>query len=58
VRELSRLIYAIPFVGWIVAIVSFFMFVSGTEHRAIHDQMGGTIVLHDPNKVLQPMTPR
>jgi len=54
-REISRLLYAIPFIGWIVAIVSFFMFISGKDHRAIHDQIGGTIVLHDPNKVLQPV---
>jgi len=56
-REVSRLLYAIPFVGWIVAIVSFFMFASSKDHRAIHDQIGGTIVLHDPNKVLQPTAP-
>lgn len=51
VREISRLIYAIPFVG----IVSFFLFVSGKEHRTLHDSMGGTVVLYDPNKVLQPV---
>lgn len=56
-RELSRLLYAIPFIGWIVAIVSFFMFASSKDHRAIHDQIGGTVVLHDPNKVLQPTAP-
>ena|SRR5258708_4726444 len=53
-REVSRLLYYIPFVG----IVSFFMFVSSNERRSIHDQIGGTIVLHDPNKVLQPTAPR
>ena len=53
-RELSRLIYAIPLIGWIIAIVSFFQFVSGREHRTLHDSMGGTVVLYDPNKVLQP----
>lgn len=52
-REISRLLYCIPFLGWIVAIVSFFMFLSGKEHQAIHDQIGGTVVLHDPNRVLQ-----
>jgi uncharacterized RDD family membrane protein YckC len=56
-REVSRLLYAIPFIGWIVAIVSFFMFASSKERRAIHDQIGGTIVLRDPNKVLQPTAP-
>ena len=54
VRELSRLVYAIPLIGWIIAIVSFFQFVSGREHRTLHDSMGGTVVLYDPNKVLQP----
>jgi uncharacterized RDD family membrane protein YckC len=54
-RELSRLLYAIPFIGWIIAIVSFFMFVSGKEHRSLHDSIGGTVVLYDPNKVLQPV---
>jgi uncharacterized RDD family membrane protein YckC len=57
-REVSRLLYAIPFIGWIVAIVSFFMFLSNKEHQAIHDQIGGTIVLHDPNRVLQPTAPQ
>jgi uncharacterized RDD family membrane protein YckC len=54
VREISRIVYAIPFIGWIVALVSFFMFLGNKEHRAIHDQIGGTIVLHDPNQVLHP----
>jgi uncharacterized RDD family membrane protein YckC len=35
----------------IVGIVSFFMFI-GAERRSIHDKIGGTIVVHDPNKVL------
>lgn len=54
-REISRILYAIPFIGWIIAIVSFFMFVSGKEHRSLHDSIGGTVVLYDPNKVLQPV---
>jgi hypothetical protein len=53
VREISRLLYAIPLIGWIVAIISFFMFASGQAHQAIHDQIGGTVILHDPNRVLQ-----
>jgi uncharacterized RDD family membrane protein YckC len=57
-RELSRILYVIPFVGWIIAIVSFFMFVASREHRALHDQIGGTIVLYNPNRVLQPTAPR
>jgi uncharacterized RDD family membrane protein YckC len=57
-RELSRIMYIIPLIGWIIAIVSFFMFIGSREHRALHDQVGGTIVLHDPNRVLQPAAPR
>jgi hypothetical protein len=36
-------------------IVSFFLFLSGKEHRALHDSMSSTIVLYDPNKVLKPV---
>jgi len=48
------LAYAV--LNWIpfAQLVSFFLFVSGKEHRALHDSMSGTVVLHDPNKVLQP----
>jgi uncharacterized RDD family membrane protein YckC len=53
-REIARIVYAIPFIGWIVAVVSFFMFLGNKEHRTIHDQIGGTIVLYDPNQVLHP----
>ena len=35
-------------------IVSFFLFLSGEEHRALHDSMSSTIVLSDPDKVLRP----
>jgi uncharacterized RDD family membrane protein YckC len=44
--------------GWIpfAQLVSFFLFVSGKEHRALHDSIAGTVVLSDPNKVLQPAT--
>jgi uncharacterized RDD family membrane protein YckC len=36
-------------------IISFFLFLSGKEHRALHDRFSSTIVLHDPDKVLQPV---
>ncbi len=36
-------------------IVSFFLFVTGKERKALHDHIAGTIVLHDPNKVLEPV---
>jgi hypothetical protein len=35
-------------------IVSFFLFLSGREHRALHDSVASVVVLHDPNKVLKP----
>jgi uncharacterized RDD family membrane protein YckC len=33
-------------------ITSFVLFVAGKEHKALHDHIAGTVVLHDPNKVL------
>jgi hypothetical protein len=35
-------------------LVSFFLFLSGKEHRALHDSIASTIVLYDPDKVLRP----
>ena len=48
---------AYVFLAWIpfAQLVSFFLFVSGKEHRALHDSIASTIVLSDPNKILQPM---
>lgn len=41
--------------GWIpfAQLVSFILFLTGKEHRALHDSVASVIVLHDPNKVLQ-----
>jgi uncharacterized RDD family membrane protein YckC len=36
-------------------LVSFILFLSGKEHRALHDSIASTIVLHDPNRVLRPV---
>jgi uncharacterized RDD family membrane protein YckC len=36
----------------ITLLISFIMFVSGKEHKSLHDLIAGTVVLHDPNKVL------
>jgi uncharacterized RDD family membrane protein YckC len=36
----------------ITEITSFVLFVAGKEHKALHDWIAGTVVLHDPNKVL------
>jgi len=40
--------------GWITELVSFVVFLSRSDHRCLHDLIGGTVVLHDPDKVLQP----
>lgn len=38
---------------WIITLlVSFILFLTGREHKALHDHIAGTVVLHDPNKVL------
>jgi uncharacterized RDD family membrane protein YckC len=36
----------------ITEITSFVLFVTGKEHKALHDYVAGTVVLYDPNKVL------
>ncbi len=38
--------------SFITLITSFVLFVSGRQHRALHDYIAGTEVLYDPNKVL------
>ena len=38
--------------GIITELTSFVLFVTGREHKAIHDYIAGTVVLYDPNKVL------
>ena len=43
---------------WIVGVISFIFMVSRPDRRAIHDMIAGTIVLHDPNKVLAPALPQ
>jgi uncharacterized RDD family membrane protein YckC len=36
----------------ITEITSFVLFVASKDHKALHDHIAGTVVLHDPNKVL------
>jgi uncharacterized RDD family membrane protein YckC len=36
----------------IIAVVSFILFLSSRERKALHDTIAGTVVVHDPNKVL------
>jgi uncharacterized RDD family membrane protein YckC len=38
--------------GFITEITSFVLMVAGRERKAIHDYIAGTVVVHDPNKVL------
>ena len=38
--------------GPITGLISFVMFVSGDTHQSICDKIGGTVIVHDPNKVL------
>lgn len=38
--------------GVITGMVSFILFLATNEHRTLHDMVAGTVVLHDPNKVL------
>ena len=38
--------------SFISLITSFVLMVAGKEHKALHDYIAGTVVLHDPNKVL------
>ena len=38
--------------GGITALVSFILFCATKEHKAITDFVGGTVIIHDPNKVL------
>jgi uncharacterized RDD family membrane protein YckC len=50
-REIAgRLIDSI--LSFISLITSFVLMVAGKEHKALHDWIAGTVVLHDPNKVL------
>jgi uncharacterized RDD family membrane protein YckC len=38
--------------GVVTLLTSFVLFVAGKEHKALHDWIAGTVVLHDPDKVL------
>jgi uncharacterized RDD family membrane protein YckC len=38
--------------GVITGITSFVLFVTGKQHKALHDIIAGTVVLHDPDKVI------
>jgi uncharacterized RDD family membrane protein YckC len=38
--------------GLITGLVSFVLMLTGRERKSLHDHIAGTIVLHDPNKLL------
>ena len=38
--------------SFITLLVSFILFLSGKKHQSIPDLIGGTVVVHDPNKIL------
>jgi uncharacterized RDD family membrane protein YckC len=40
-------------VGLITGLISFIMFLVTKEHKSLHDLIGGTVVLYDPNNTLE-----
>ena len=38
--------------GMVTLLTSFVLFVAGRQHKALHDWIAGTVVLHDPDKLL------
>ena len=38
--------------SFITAIISFVLFLSGKQHKSLPDLVGGTVVVYDPNKIL------
>jgi uncharacterized RDD family membrane protein YckC len=38
--------------SFVTELTSFILFVATKEHRSLHDLVAGTVVLHDPNKVI------
>ena len=43
--------------GIITELTSFILFLATRERKALHDYVAGTVVLHDPDKVLDTWTP-
>jgi uncharacterized RDD family membrane protein YckC len=37
----------------ITLLISFILFLTGDEHQSIPDHIGGTVIVHDPSKVLR-----
>lgn len=37
----------------ITGLISFVLFLTGAEHKSIPDHIGGTVIVHDPGKVLR-----
>jgi uncharacterized RDD family membrane protein YckC len=51
-REIVGHLIAGAILSLITEITSFVLFVAGRKHQALHDIIAGTVVLHDPDKVL------
>jgi uncharacterized RDD family membrane protein YckC len=41
---------------FITAIISFILMLTRRDRQSLHDLIAGTVVVHDPNKVLSPQT--
>jgi uncharacterized RDD family membrane protein YckC len=44
--------FAEGILSFISGLVSFILFVSSRDHKSLHDLIAGTVVVHDPHKVL------
>jgi uncharacterized RDD family membrane protein YckC len=51
-REIVGHVLIAAILTFITEITSFVLFVAGRKHQALHDLIAGTVVLHDPDKVL------
>jgi uncharacterized RDD family membrane protein YckC len=43
---------AVGILSWITGLISFILFLSRGDHKSLQDLIASTIVVHDPNKVL------
>lgn len=46
IRELTKSLYLIPVVGWLLAVVSIFMMLFRKDGRALHDFTGNTKIIY------------
>jgi uncharacterized RDD family membrane protein YckC len=55
-REVIGRFVAESIIG-IIGLVSFILMLATSERKSLHDSIAGTVVLHDPNKVLDRQPP-